>query len=144
MVHTRNGSNYSVKPDGCGQRRGKTKSRSGKSSSRETHLEDARVAPHSPRSATTNFDVNSEFELIHDNISRSEPLSSVRDRNLSMTIQELVHSSKRGGVGNVPKSLAGGHELLLTHHELSGSGKDHRALRIMEPIVLQRQCQKDK
>ncbi|MBW0555434.1 hypothetical protein O181_095149 [Austropuccinia psidii MF-1] len=49
MVHTRNGSNYSVQPDGCGQGRGKTKSRSAKSSSRKTHLEDARVAPHSPR-----------------------------------------------------------------------------------------------
>ncbi|MBW0498428.1 hypothetical protein O181_038143 [Austropuccinia psidii MF-1] len=49
MVHTRNRSNCSVQPDGCGQRRGKTKSRSDKSSSRKTHLEDARVAPHSPR-----------------------------------------------------------------------------------------------
>ncbi|MBW0563017.1 hypothetical protein O181_102732 [Austropuccinia psidii MF-1] len=45
MVHTRNGSKYPVQPDGCGQGRGKTKSRSAKSSSRKTHLEDARVSP---------------------------------------------------------------------------------------------------
>ncbi|MBW0576943.1 hypothetical protein O181_116658, partial [Austropuccinia psidii MF-1] len=45
----RNESNYSVQPDEFGQGRGKTSSRSGKSSSRKTYLEDARVSPHSPR-----------------------------------------------------------------------------------------------
>ncbi|MBW0548019.1 hypothetical protein O181_087734 [Austropuccinia psidii MF-1] len=44
----------------------------------------------------------------------------------------------------MPKPLAGGHELLLTHQELSGSGEDHRTLRRLEPIVLQRKSQKDK
>ncbi|MBW0533243.1 hypothetical protein O181_072958 [Austropuccinia psidii MF-1] len=44
----------------------------------------------------------------------------------------------------MPKPLAGGHELLLTHQELSGSGEDHRALRRLEPIVFQRQSQKDR
>ncbi|MBW0579942.1 hypothetical protein O181_119657 [Austropuccinia psidii MF-1] len=144
MVHTRNGRNYSVKPDGCGQGRGKTKSRSVKYSSRKTHLEDARVGPHSPRSVPTNFDVNSESELIHDNILRAEPLPSGSNRNLPMPVQNLVQRSQRRGVGNMPKPLAGGHELLLTHQELSGSGEDHRTLRSLEPIVLQRQAQKDK
>ncbi|MBW0545828.1 hypothetical protein O181_085543 [Austropuccinia psidii MF-1] len=41
------------------------------------------------------------------------------------------------------KPLAGGLELLLTHQELFGSGEDRRALRRMEPIVFQRQGQKD-
>ncbi|MBW0485814.1 hypothetical protein O181_025529 [Austropuccinia psidii MF-1] len=45
MVHTRNRSNYSLQPEGCGQGRGKTKTRSFKSSSRKTHMEDARVSP---------------------------------------------------------------------------------------------------
>ncbi|MBW0514185.1 hypothetical protein O181_053900 [Austropuccinia psidii MF-1] len=44
----------------------------------------------------------------------------------------------------MPKPLAGGHELLLTHQELSGSGEDNRALRRLEPIALPRQIQKDK
>ncbi|MBW0583250.1 hypothetical protein O181_122965 [Austropuccinia psidii MF-1] len=100
--------------------------------------------PHSPRSVPTNFDVNSESGLIHDNISRAEPLSSGSNRNLSMPIQKLVQSSQRRGVGNMPKPLAGGHELLLTHQELSGSGEDHRTLRRLDPIFLQRQSQKDK
>ncbi|MBW0582685.1 hypothetical protein O181_122400 [Austropuccinia psidii MF-1] len=100
--------------------------------------------PHSPRSVPTDFDVNSEPELIHDHISRAEPFSSGRNRNISMPVQKLVQSSQRRGVGNMPKPLAGGHELLLTHQELSGSGEDHRALRRMETPVLQRQGQKDK
>ncbi|MBW0517786.1 hypothetical protein O181_057501 [Austropuccinia psidii MF-1] len=104
MVHARNGSNYSVQPDGCGQGRGKTKSRSVKSSSRKTNMEDARVAPHSPR-------------------------------NLSIPIQKFVQRSQRRGVGNMPKPLVGGHELLLTHQELSGSGEDNRILRRPEERV---------
>ncbi|MBW0518126.1 hypothetical protein O181_057841 [Austropuccinia psidii MF-1] len=134
MVHTRNGSNYSLQPDGCGKGKGNNKSRSVKSSSRKTHMEDARVAGHSPRSVPTNFDVNSESGLIHDNILRAEALSSGRNRNFSMPIQKLVQSSQRG-VENMPKPLAGGHELLLTHLELSGSGENHRTLRRPEEGV---------
>ncbi|MBW0498380.1 hypothetical protein O181_038095 [Austropuccinia psidii MF-1] len=123
MVHTRNGSIYSVQPDGYGQGIGKTKYRSAKYSSRKTHLEGARAAPHSPR---------------------AEPLPSGSHRNISVPIQKLVYSSKGRGVGNIPKPLAGGHELLHTHQELSGSGEDHRTLRRLKLIVLQRQGQKDK
>ncbi|MBW0584032.1 hypothetical protein O181_123747 [Austropuccinia psidii MF-1] len=129
MVHTKNGSSYSVKPDGPGQGRGKTRTRSAKFSPRKTHLEDARAAPHSPRFVPTNFDVNSETELIGGNVLRAELLSSGSHRNISVPIQKLVQSGKRRGVGNMPKHLAGGHELLLTNQELSGSGEDHRTLR---------------
>ncbi|MBW0582733.1 hypothetical protein O181_122448 [Austropuccinia psidii MF-1] len=44
----------------------------------------------------------------------------------------------------MPKPLAGGHELLLTHQELYGSGEYHGALRRLEPIVSQRQGKKIK
>ncbi|MBW0461873.1 hypothetical protein O181_001588 [Austropuccinia psidii MF-1] len=144
MVHTTNGRSYSVQPDGPGQGRGKTRKRSAKSSSRKTHLKDARTAPHSPRSVPANFDVNSEPELIEGNILMVELLPSGRNINISVPIQKLVQNSKGRGVGNMPKPLEGGHELLLTHQELSGSGEDHRTLRRVEPIVLQRQGQKEK
>ncbi|MBW0557795.1 hypothetical protein O181_097510 [Austropuccinia psidii MF-1] len=61
-----------------------------------------------------------------------------------MPIQKLVQSIQRRGVGNMPKPLAGGHDLPLTHQELSGSGEDHRTLKRLEPIVLQRQEKKYK
>ncbi|MBW0518522.1 hypothetical protein O181_058237 [Austropuccinia psidii MF-1] len=60
-----------------------------------------------------------------------------------MPVQKFVQRSQRRGVGNMPNPLAGSHELLLTHQELSGSVEDHRTLRRLEPIVLQRQSQKD-
>ncbi|MBW0480663.1 hypothetical protein O181_020378 [Austropuccinia psidii MF-1] len=44
----------------------------------------------------------------------------------------------------MPKPLAGGNELLLTHQELSGSKEDHRALRRMESILWKRKGKKDK
>ncbi|MBW0573180.1 hypothetical protein O181_112895, partial [Austropuccinia psidii MF-1] len=148
MVHTRNRSSYSVQPDGPGQGRGNTRTRSAKSSSRKTHLEDARTAPHSPRSVPTSFDVNSEPEIIESNVLRAEPLPSGSHRNISVPIQKLVQSRKRRRVGSMPKPLAGVHELLLTHQELSGSGEDYRTLRRVEPIVFQIQgensiCAKD-
>ncbi|MBW0549536.1 hypothetical protein O181_089251 [Austropuccinia psidii MF-1] len=100
--------------------------------------------PHSPRSLPTNCDVNSDPELIEGNVLSAEPLQSGSHRNISVSIQKLVQRNKRRGVENIPKPLAGGHELLLTHQELSGSGEDNRTLRRVEPIVLQSQGQKDK
>ncbi|MBW0524918.1 hypothetical protein O181_064633 [Austropuccinia psidii MF-1] len=144
MVHTRNGSRNSVQRDVPRQGRGKTRTRSVKSSSRKTHLEDGGASPHSPRSVPTNFDVSSEPELIEGNVSRAEPLSSGSHRNNSVLMKKLVQRSKRRGVGNMPKLLEGGHALLLTRQELSSSGEDHRALRRVEPIFLRRKGQKDK
>ncbi|MBW0471538.1 hypothetical protein O181_011253 [Austropuccinia psidii MF-1] len=56
----------------------------------------------------------------------------------------MVHRSPGGIVGNMKKSLEGDHECLLTHQELAGSGYDHRAIRRLESIVLQRKGQEDK
>ncbi|MBW0519930.1 hypothetical protein O181_059645 [Austropuccinia psidii MF-1] len=142
MLHTRNGSNYSAQPDGCGEGRGKTRSRSGKYSSRKTCLEDARVAPHFLRSVPASFDINSEPELFQGNFSRAEPFPSSSNRNISIPVQNLVQSSQERGVGNMPKTLAGGYELLLPHQNLSVSGEDHRTLGRMESIFFQRQGQK--
>ncbi|MBW0520893.1 hypothetical protein O181_060608 [Austropuccinia psidii MF-1] len=135
MVHTRNGINYSVQPNGSGKGRAKTRARSGKSFSRNTYLEDARVAPNYPRSVPTNVDVNSDPELTQGNILRVEPFPSGSHKNISVPVQNLIQSIQGRGVGNIPKPLAGGHEILLTHQEISGSGEDHRNLRRQEEGV---------
>ncbi|MBW0536245.1 hypothetical protein O181_075960 [Austropuccinia psidii MF-1] len=44
----------------------------------------------------------------------------------------------------MPNPLAGGHELLLTHQDLYGSGDYRRTLRRVKPIFLQIKGQKDK
>ncbi|MBW0574072.1 hypothetical protein O181_113787 [Austropuccinia psidii MF-1] len=50
------------------------------------------------------------------------------------------------GGNALPVSMAvtGGHELLLAHQELAGSGEDHTTLREVETIVLKRKGKKDK
>ncbi|MBW0520764.1 hypothetical protein O181_060479 [Austropuccinia psidii MF-1] len=44
----------------------------------------------------------------------------------------------------ISQAFGRGHELLLTHQEIYGSGEDNRTLRRVEHIILQRQGQKDK
>ncbi|MBW0468273.1 hypothetical protein O181_007988 [Austropuccinia psidii MF-1] len=58
------------------------------------------------------------------------------NRDLSILIQEFVQRSQRGGVGNMFKPLAGGHELLLTNQELSGSllSIDQKELEITQTL----------
>ncbi|MBW0573934.1 hypothetical protein O181_113649 [Austropuccinia psidii MF-1] len=100
--------------------------------------------PHSPRSVQKNFDVNSEPEIIEGNILRAEPLPSGSHGNISVPIKKIGSEKQKKRSGNMPKPFSGGQELLLTHQELSGSGEDHRTLRKVEPIVLQRQGKKEK
>ncbi|MBW0543180.1 hypothetical protein O181_082895 [Austropuccinia psidii MF-1] len=136
MVHTIDERSYSVHPDGSGQGRGKTSSRPSRPSSRKGHLEDARVSHHFPRSVPTTFDINSETELIQGDVLRFKPLQSGSHGNISVPVQALVQNSQRGRVGNIPKPLERGYELLISHKELSGSGEDNRDLRTMESIAL--------
>ncbi|MBW0579505.1 hypothetical protein O181_119220 [Austropuccinia psidii MF-1] len=60
--------------------------------------------------------------------------SSGSNRNISMPIQKLVQSSQRRGVENMPKPLAGGHELLITHQELSVQEKTIELLGGWSPL----------
>ncbi|MBW0591818.1 hypothetical protein O181_131533 [Austropuccinia psidii MF-1] len=144
MVHTRNGSNYSVQQDGCGQGIVKTCTQSANSSSRKTCLEDAGVSPHYPRSVPTNFDINSDSELIQGRFLRAGPFPSGIHRSISVPVPKPVQSSQGRGVVNIPKPLEEGYQLLIKHQELSGSGEDHGTLKKIESIVFQRQGQEDK
>ncbi|MBW0492079.1 hypothetical protein O181_031794 [Austropuccinia psidii MF-1] len=49
---------------------------------------------HSPRSVPTNFDVNSELELIEGNILRDEPFTSGKNRNISVPIKKWFRAAK--------------------------------------------------
>ncbi|MBW0577557.1 hypothetical protein O181_117272 [Austropuccinia psidii MF-1] len=123
MLHTQNGSNYSVQPVGCGEGRGKTRSRSRNSSLRKTCLEDARVAPHFPRSVPESFDINSEPELLQGNFSRANPFTSFSHRDISVPVKKLVQSSQERRVGNIPKPLAGAMSFYLPIKSFLGQEK---------------------
>ncbi|MBW0548409.1 hypothetical protein O181_088124 [Austropuccinia psidii MF-1] len=130
MVNTTNRSHNSIKQDLSAQGRGKNKARPGRPSSRKAHLEDARVASHSPRSIPKSCDINYEPEMIKVNVLRVEPLPSGSHRHISISVQKLVQRRQGRRRGNLSKPLAGGHELLFSHQELSGSGEYHRTLRM--------------
>ncbi|MBW0486016.1 hypothetical protein O181_025731 [Austropuccinia psidii MF-1] len=99
-------------------------------------LEKEEVRP-GPRPLPTTFDIYSDPKLIQDNVSMVEPQPSDRYRNISVSVQSFVQRSKGCGVGNIPKLLIEGYELLHLHQEISGSREDHRALRRLKPISLQ-------
>ncbi|MBW0528433.1 hypothetical protein O181_068148 [Austropuccinia psidii MF-1] len=144
MVHTRNGSSYSVQIDGSGQGRGKAVVIAFKSFSRKTHLDDSRVATHSPSSVPRTFGLSSEPELSQHKFSMVEPLSSCSYRNILVPVQNLVQRSQERGTGNMLTPLEGGYELLLTHQEISGSGEDNRTPRRMESIFFKEKVKKIK
>ncbi|MBW0496647.1 hypothetical protein O181_036362 [Austropuccinia psidii MF-1] len=75
---------------------------------------------------------------------RAEPFPSGSHRDISVPVQKLIKSSQEGGVGKIPKPLAGGYEILLKNQYLSGSGEEHRAIRRMGSIFVKRQGPKDK
>ncbi|MBW0529287.1 hypothetical protein O181_069002 [Austropuccinia psidii MF-1] len=61
-----------------------------------------------------------------------------------MPVKKLVQSSQRRGVGNIPKPLAKGQNSYLHIKSFLGQEKTIELLGGLEPIVLQRQGQKDK
>ncbi|MBW0473932.1 hypothetical protein O181_013647 [Austropuccinia psidii MF-1] len=119
MGNNRNGSTYSAQLDGSGQGRGNTRARPGRPLSIKAYLEDARVSPYYWRSVPTTFDMNSEPELIQSNVSRVEPLPKGGKRNISVPVQKMVQRIQGRRMINMPKPLAGGYDLLITHQEAS-------------------------
>ncbi|MBW0497977.1 hypothetical protein O181_037692 [Austropuccinia psidii MF-1] len=90
---------------------------------------------------------SNQMDLDNEEVRPKQGLPSLPQERHIWNIPELLpfpKSIKGRGVGNIPKPLAEGLELLTTHQELPGSGEDHRTLRRVEPIVLQIQVQKGK
>ncbi|MBW0590071.1 hypothetical protein O181_129786 [Austropuccinia psidii MF-1] len=98
---------------------------------------------HSPKYVPATFSINLEPKLMQVNFLEVKPLPSGSHGDISVPAQKLIQTIQRG-VGNMPKPLAGGCELLITHQEISGSEEDHRMLRRMEPIFFKGQDQQDR
>ncbi|MBW0541817.1 hypothetical protein O181_081532 [Austropuccinia psidii MF-1] len=134
MVHTRNGSHYSVQPDGSGQGRSKTRAISCNSSSQKTFLEDARSPPNSPWYLPKKFDVNSEPELDQCIILKAEPSLSGSHRNILVPVQKQVHSNQGRGVVNIFKPLEGAIDSYLHIKSFLGQEKTIEILGGWSPL----------
>ncbi|MBW0491972.1 hypothetical protein O181_031687 [Austropuccinia psidii MF-1] len=77
------------------------------------------------------------------NVLRVKPIQRRSHKDITRLVEKLVQRSQGRRMGNMPKTLAGGYELILTHKELSGSGEGYIAIRRLKPIFFQGKGQKD-
>ncbi|MBW0587012.1 hypothetical protein O181_126727 [Austropuccinia psidii MF-1] len=126
MTPTRSGSNYSIQSNGSGPGHSSHKSKRQECQPRgEAQMEDSRTSTSSQRLAST-FDTL--IESLEADITavavRPESLSTGNNRDIPVSVQELVYGSKTERVGTSPKSLDRHHELISSSEEIHGARKD--------------------
>ncbi|MBW0568342.1 hypothetical protein O181_108057, partial [Austropuccinia psidii MF-1] len=75
---------------------------------------------------------------------RPESLSTGNNRDIPVSVQELVYCSKEERVGTSPKSLDRHHELISSSGEIHGARKDRGTSEGLDTHVLQRKSPTDK
>ncbi|MBW0548011.1 hypothetical protein O181_087726 [Austropuccinia psidii MF-1] len=124
MTPTRSGSNYSIQSNGSGPGNSSHKSNRKEPQPRgEAHMEDSRTSTSSQR---------------------PESLSTGNNRDIPVSIQELVYGSKTARVGTSPKSLYRHLELISSSEEFHGSRQDRRTSEGLDTNFLQRTSPTDK
>ncbi|MBW0580875.1 hypothetical protein O181_120590 [Austropuccinia psidii MF-1] len=108
-------------------------------------MEDARAFTSSQRLAST-FDTlieSPEADITAISV-RPESLSTGKNRDIPVSVQELVYGRKTERVGASPKSLDRHHELIPLSEEIHGARKDRGAFEGLDTHVLQRTSPTDK
>ncbi|MBW0565765.1 hypothetical protein O181_105480 [Austropuccinia psidii MF-1] len=118
MTPTRSGSNYSIQSNGSGPGHSK--------STFQTLIE-------SPKA-----------DIAAIPFVRPESFPEGSNRNIPVSVQELVYCGKAAGVGNSSKSLDRHNELLSSSEEAHGPRKDRRTSEGLDPHVLQGTSPTDK
>ncbi|MBW0579872.1 hypothetical protein O181_119587 [Austropuccinia psidii MF-1] len=114
MTPTRSESSYSIQSNGSGPGHSSHKSKRQEFQPRgEAQMEDSRAFTSSQRLAST-FDtlIESPEPYITGIAVRPESLSTGKNRDIPVSVQELVYGSKTERVGTSPKSLDRHHELI--------------------------------
>ncbi|MBW0548108.1 hypothetical protein O181_087823 [Austropuccinia psidii MF-1] len=109
-------------------------------------MEDARTFTSSKRLAST-FDnpiESPDTDITAVAAVRLEYLPTGNNRDIPVSVQELVHGSKTARVGTSHKSLHRYHELLSSSEEVIGARKDRRTSEGFNTHVLQRTSPTDK
>ncbi|MBW0567220.1 hypothetical protein O181_106935, partial [Austropuccinia psidii MF-1] len=75
---------------------------------------------------------------------RPESLSTGNNRDIPVSLQELIYGSKTARVGTSPKSLDRNHELISSSEEFHGARKDRGTSEGLDTHVLQRTSPTDK
>ncbi|MBW0548511.1 hypothetical protein O181_088226 [Austropuccinia psidii MF-1] len=109
-------------------------------------MEDARTSTSSQRLAST-FDTlieGPEADIVDIAVVRPESFSTGNNRDIPVSVQELVYGSKTARVGASPKSLDRHHELISSSEEFHGDRKERRTSEGLDTHVLQRTGPTDK
>ncbi|MBW0499151.1 hypothetical protein O181_038866 [Austropuccinia psidii MF-1] len=109
-------------------------------------MEDARTST-SSQSLSSTFDTlieRPEADITAIAFVRDESLSQGNNRDIPVSVQELVCGSKKERVGASPKSLDRHHELISSIEEAHGARKDRGTSEGLDPQVLRRTSPKDK
>ncbi|MBW0592385.1 hypothetical protein O181_132100, partial [Austropuccinia psidii MF-1] len=138
---TRSGSNYSIQSNGSGPGNSSHKSKRQEFHPRgEAQMEDARASTSSQRLASTfnNLIESPEDDITAIAVVRPESLSTGNNRDIPVSVQELVYGSKKSSMGTSPKSLDRHHELISSSEAVHWARKDRGTSEGLETHVLQR------
>ncbi|MBW0497685.1 hypothetical protein O181_037400 [Austropuccinia psidii MF-1] len=129
MTPTRSGSNYSIQSNGSGPGNSSHKSKRKEYHSRvEAQMEYSRTSTSSQRLAIT-FDTlieSPEADITAITFVRPKPFPTGNNRDIPVSVQELVYGSKETGVGTSSKYLDRNNELLSSFQEVHGPRKKKR------------------
>ncbi|MBW0591190.1 hypothetical protein O181_130905 [Austropuccinia psidii MF-1] len=103
-------------------------------------MEDARTSTSSHRLAST-FDTvseSTEADITAISVVRPESLSTGKNRDIPVSVQQLVYGSKAARVGASPKYLDGNHELIYASEESHGARKNRETSEGLDTHVFQR------
>ncbi|MBW0578085.1 hypothetical protein O181_117800 [Austropuccinia psidii MF-1] len=126
MTPTRSGSNYSIQSNGSGPGHSSHKSKGQDCQpGGESQIEDARASTSSQRLAINFYTLieSGEAEITAIPVVRPEPFPTGKNRNIPVSIQELVYGGNAAGVGTSAKSLDMHNELISSSEEVHGPRK---------------------
>ncbi|MBW0470707.1 hypothetical protein O181_010422 [Austropuccinia psidii MF-1] len=147
MTPTRSGSNYSIQSNRSGLGNSSHKSKRQECQPiGEAKMEDSRTSTSSQMLAST-FDTlieSPEADITAITVVRPEPFPTGNNRDIPVSVQELVYGSKTKGVGTSAKSLDRHNELLSSRESVHGPRKDRGPSGGLDTHVLQRKSPTDK
>ncbi|MBW0508667.1 hypothetical protein O181_048382 [Austropuccinia psidii MF-1] len=103
-------------------------------------MEDARTSTSSQKLSSTLYTLikSPEADITAIAVFRPESLSTGNNRDIQVSVQELVYGSKAARVGTSPKSLDRHHELISSSEEAHGARKYRGTSEGLETHFLQR------
>ncbi|MBW0572893.1 hypothetical protein O181_112608 [Austropuccinia psidii MF-1] len=147
MTPNSSGSNYSIQSNVSGPGHSSHKSKRQECQPRgEAQMENARASTSSQRLASIFVTLleSPEADIASISVVRPESLSTGNNRDIPVSVQELVYGSKTARVGTSPKSLDRHHELISSNEEVHGVRKDRGTSEGLDTHVLQRTSPTDK